>query len=168
MNEPQSHFCRIIDLGSGARAAYVIRNVRAGDVVDLRLKVDDPYDSSAVAAYHKGHHIGYVAPGGRWLVAYSLEQGDRHEAVVSDFETDARDNLIALGVEITVLPAEANGHPAPPAPGTAPWAPEIVHAPRPRWPVIIPLGLLAGLVLGAWLLVDRGFLPTLGRLAGGP
>ena len=56
----------------------------------------------------------------------------------------------------------------PPRPGTAPWAPQIVYAPLPRWPVIIPLCLLLGLAAGIWLLLmDRGFLPPLARLTGG-
>ena len=54
----------------------------------------------------------------------------------------------------------------PPLPGTAPWAPLIVHVTPPRWPVIIPLMLLAGLAAGIWLLMNRGLLPSLARLAG--
>jgi hypothetical protein len=75
----------------------------------------------------------------------------------------APDKLTAIMIEITVLKEEIN---EPPAPGTAPWAPYIVYAPRPRWPVIIPLGLLAGLVAGGWLLLERGFLPHIGQFAG--
>lgn len=52
----------------------------------------------------------------------------------------------------------------PPAPGTAPWAPHIVYAPLPRWPVIIPLGLLVALGLGAWLLAERGLLSPITHL----
>lgn len=52
----------------------------------------------------------------------------------------------------------------PPAPGSAPWAPHIVYAPLPRWPVIIPLSLLAGLGLAAWLMLDRGLLTTIIQL----
>src|SRR5262245_45487638 len=140
MDEPQSHRCLIIGLGSGARAAYVIRNVRPGDPVDLRLRVDDPYDPLTVAAYHDGRFVGYVAPGWRW-VAHALERGDRYTAVVSTFETDANENLTALVIELGILEDdnEIAGSAAAPAPGTAPWAPRIVHAPRSRWPVVIPL-----------------------------
>ena len=52
----------------------------------------------------------------------------------------------------------------PPAPGTAPWAPQIVYAPLPRWPVIIPLGLLAALTATAWLLMERGLLTPITHL----
>lgn len=52
----------------------------------------------------------------------------------------------------------------PPAPGTAPWAPYIVYAPLPRWPIIIPLSLLAALGLGAWLLLERGLLSPITHL----
>jgi hypothetical protein len=56
----------------------------------------------------------------------------------------------------------------PPLPGTAPWAPMIVHAPLPRWPVIIPLGLLLGLAAATLALIDPGIVPSLARLVGGP
>lgn len=169
MDEPQSHRCRIIGLGSGARAAYVIRNVRPGDPIDLRLRVDDPYDPFTVAAYHDGHFVGYVASDERW-VAHSLKQGDRHTAVVSTFETDAYENLTALVIELAILKddVEIAGRATTPAPGTAPWAPRIVRAPPARWPVVIPLSLLAGIAFGAWLLMERGLLPSLARFAGAP
>jgi hypothetical protein len=168
MDEPQSHRCRIIGLGSGARARYVIRSVRVGDPIDLRLMVDDLHDPFTVAAYHQARQIGYVAPGWRW-VAHSIEQGDRHEAVVSTFETDARRNLTALIVEISILPKEpeAEHRFEPPPPGTAPWAPRIAPATRSRWPLLIPLGLLAGLAAGIWFLMERGFLPSLTQFAAG-
>ncbi|QIG48037.1 hypothetical protein G5V57_10065 [Nordella sp. HKS 07] len=54
----------------------------------------------------------------------------------------------------------------PPAPGTAPWAPHIVYAPLPRWPVVIPLGLLAVLAAGAWLLLEQGHMPPIASLTG--
>lgn len=54
----------------------------------------------------------------------------------------------------------------PPAPGTAPWAPHIVYAPLPRWPVVIPLGLLAVLALGVWLLIEHGDLLPIAHLTG--
>lgn len=69
-------------------------------------------------------------------------------------------------IEITVLKEEVHESLSPPAPGTAPWAPHIVYAPLPRWPVVIPLGLLAGLAAGVWLLMERGFLPHIGQFAG--
>jgi|GEM_PF-4527397 len=66
------------------------------------------------------------------------------------------------------MKAESNARSVPPLPGTAPWAPQIVYAPLPRWPVVIPLGLLLGLAACAWLLLmDRGFLSSLARLAAG-
>ncbi len=167
MDGPQSHPCVIVGLGYEGRAQYVVRRVSVGDLVDLRLEADNPYDPLTVAAYHRGHHIGYIAPGWRW-VAHSLEQGDRHEVVVSGFEYDPYDALSAVEIEITVL-SEPNVEAAsPPAPGAAPWAPRIVHAPRPRWPVIIPLALLAAVAAGTWLLMERGVLPHIGRLAFGP
>jgi len=92
---------------------------------------------------HQGHHIGYNAPDWRW-VAHSR-----------------------MAIEITVLKQALHKPLSPPAPGMAPWAPHIVYAPQPRWPVIIPLGLLAGLMAGAWLLMEWGFLPHIGQLAGG-
>jgi hypothetical protein len=155
-------------MGSGARALYVIRYVRVGDPIDLRLRVDDPYDPFTVAAYHARRHVGYVAPGWRW-VAHSIEQGDRYEAVVSAFETDADENLTALIVELSVVKevAEEARRFVPPAPGTAPWAPRIVHAPRSRWPLLIPLSLLAALAAGAWFLMERGLLPSLTQFAAG-
>jgi hypothetical protein len=99
--------------------------------------------------------------------AHSLERGNRHE-VVSAFDTDACRSLAALIVEITVVTEPIEQRVVPPAPGTAPWAPRIIHAPPSRWPVIIPLSLLAGLALCAWLLMDRSFLNVLARLAGAP
>jgi hypothetical protein len=54
----------------------------------------------------------------------------------------------------------------PPAPGTAPWAPQIVYAPLPRWPVIIPLSLLAALGAAIWLLMERGLLTPLAHFTG--
>ncbi len=54
----------------------------------------------------------------------------------------------------------------PPAPGTAPWAPQIVYAPLPRWPFIIPLSLLAVLAAATWLLMERGLLTPLAHLNG--
>lgn len=54
----------------------------------------------------------------------------------------------------------------PPAPGTAPWAPQIVYAPPPRWPFIIPLGLLGALAAAIWLLMERGLLTPLAHLTG--
>lgn len=119
-----------------------------------------------MAAYHHGHCAGYVAPGWRW-VAHSFKQGDRHTAVVSTFETDADENLTELAIlkdDIEVAGRAA----AAPTPGTAPWAPRIVRAPRSRWPVVIPLSLLAGLAFGAWLMMEHGLLPSLARFAGAP
>ena len=54
----------------------------------------------------------------------------------------------------------------PPVPGTAPWAPHVVYAPLPRWPVVIPLGLLAVLVAGVWLLLEQGHMPPIALLTG--
>ncbi|WP_119390366.1 hypothetical protein [Taklimakanibacter lacteus] len=157
---------------------YVARRVRVGDPVELDL-APTRYDPLTVAAYHQDHLIGYVAPGWRW-VAHSLEQGIRYAVTVTGFEYDTRDELSRIAIGITVLPDEpveepgrmaapVGRPPSPPAPGTAPWAPLIIHAPRPRWPIAIPLALLAaGLAAGAWLLMERGLLPQLGRFAGGP
>jgi hypothetical protein len=171
MNESRSHPCVIVGLGHGARADYIVREVRIGDPVDLGLEADR-YDPLNVAAYHSGHLIGYIAPGWRW-VAHSLEQGNRHAVTVTGFEYDTRDELSAITIGIEVFAPEPDMEvvdemPARPAPGTAPWAPRIVHAPLPRWPLIIPLGLLAAaLAVGTWFLVDRGYLPQLGQLASG-
>lgn len=173
MEPSQSHPCLIVGLGFRGRDTYIAHHVEIGDLVDLRLEADNPHDPLTVAAYHAGHHIGYVAPGWRW-VAHSLAQGDRHEVVVSAFKTDAQDRLSALAIDITVLKDQAKKGPSlpasssPPLPGTAPWAPDIVHAPLPRWPVIIPLGLLAGLAAAAWFLMERGFLPHIAQFAGAP
>ena len=174
MGAPESHPCAIVGLGYGGRARYIARHVNVGDLLELRLEADNPFDPLTVAAYHHGRHIGYIAPGWRW-VAHLLEQGNRHEVVVSGFESDARDNLSAVAIEITVLKeqvdvlnAQIDETPSAPAPGTAPWAPLIVHAPLPRWPVVIPLGLLAALAASIWLLMERGFLPYIGQFAGGP
>ena len=99
-----------------------------------------------------------------------LKQGDRHTAVVSTFETDADENLTALVIELAILKddIEAAGRAAAPMPGTAPWAPRIIRAPPARWPVVIPLSLLAGIAFGAWLLMERGLLPSLAWFAGAP
>ncbi len=164
MDEPRSHPCVIVGLGYGARADYIARHVKIGDSVDLSLEASR-YDPFTVAAYHQGHLIGYIAPGWRW-VAHSLEQGSRLGVTVTGFEHDTRDNLSGIAIVITALPnGRMEGPGSPPAPGAAPWAPRIIHAPLPRWPVVIPLVLLAGLAVGAWLLIDRGFLPQLGRFA---
>jgi hypothetical protein len=168
MDEARAHPCVIVGLGHGARADYVIRHVRIGDGVDLNLE-PNRYDPLTVAAYHQGQPVGCVAPGWRWL-ARSLERGKRHAATVTGFEHDAGGDLSAIVIAIFDAAAERNpeaDRPASPAPGSAPWAPRIVHAPLPRWPVVIPLVLLAGIAAGAWLLLERGFLPQLGRFAGG-
>jgi len=174
MSEPQSHPCVIVGLGFGARSEYVARRVRVGDHVDLALE-PTRYDPLTVAAYHLDHLIGYVAPGWRW-VAHALEQGNRLAVMVTGFEYDARDELSAVAIAITVLPAQQQEEEMPveagtpslaPAPGSAPWAPVIVQGRRPRWPVLIPLALLLALAACAWLMMERGLLPHLGRLAGG-
>lgn len=179
MNEPQSHPCVIVGLGFESRSDYVARRVRVGDLVELSLE-PTRYDPLTVAAYHQDQLIGYIAPGWRW-VAHSLEQGNRHRVTVTGFEYDTSNDLSGVTIGITVLPDEPLAEPEetaaiaapvadwsslPPAPGTAPWAPLIVHAPRARWPIIIPLALLAGLAAGTWLLMERGVLPQLSRFAG--
>jgi len=70
-------------------------------------------------------------------------------------------------IEITFL-KEVSECVSSPTPGTAPWAPRIVYAPRPRWPVLIPLGLLAAVAAVGWVLMERGFLPQIARLTGAP
>lgn len=174
MSEPQSHPCVIVGLGFAARSEYVARRVRVGDPVDLVLE-PTRYDPLTVAAYHFDHLIGYVAPGWRW-VAHALEQGNRFAVTVTGFEYDGLDQLSAVAIAITVLPDQKQeempvgaGTPSrAPPPGSAPWAPVIVHGRRPRWPFLIPLALLLALAAGAWLMMEQGLLPHIGRFALGP
>lgn len=166
MDEPPYHPVMIVGLGYGGRAQYIARHVSIGDPVDLRLEADNPYDPFTIAAFHRDRHIGYIAPGWRW-VAHALEQGDRLAAIITAFEYGARDDLTAVMIEITFL-KEVSESISSPALGTAPWAPRIVYAPRPRWPVLIPLGLLAALAAVAWMLMEWGFLPQIARLTGAP
>ena len=158
MRASQSHPVVIVGLGFGNRAQYVEDHVRIGDPLSFSLESDNPYDRLTVAAHHHGRHIGYVAPGWRWI-AHSLEAGEHHEAVVTAFEAGPRNELTGIVAEITV------SHDETPLPGTAPWAPKVIYEPRPRWPVVIPLALLAAIAGGFWLIADETILSGIAQLA---
>ena len=68
-----------------SRAKYVAKQVEVGDPVTLRREPRNPHDANSEAVRHHGFRVGYV-PSGSWISG-SMDQGDKHQARVSEIET---------------------------------------------------------------------------------
>ena len=58
---------KIVGLPFENRLRYVQAHVKPGDEIELIPEPDNPVDAGAIAAYHRGHKVGYVPHDAYWM-----------------------------------------------------------------------------------------------------
>lgn len=146
----RSYPSKIVGVGHEGRAVYIAEHVEQGDGIELRREPDNAHDPQAVSCWHESRLIGYIPRSKAWI-SRCLDEGDRLEAVVTGFDIDDNDNLVAVAIDVLIMAdgpgVAASAAPAPP-PAIAPVPPSQPAPARPAGTsgvkrLLAALGLLA-------------------------
>lgn len=99
----RSHPCVVVQL-----ADDVAHKLRDGD--SLTLALDSAGDDTVVCLY-RGLRLGQIPPERNWI-ARSLADGDRHEVLVTGFDTDPGGKLAQIEIAVAILGDERPDRPA--------------------------------------------------------
>lgn len=73
-----------------AEAKAVLKSLSVGDRVELRADPTNQYDSTAVACWHSGQHLGFIPATDNSAVFAALMDGAEIEAEIIAFENTYR------------------------------------------------------------------------------
>lgn len=101
----QSFPCKVVGVNAGERAQYIDDYIQEGDELQLVLEPKNPTDPLAVAVYHQGTKIGYIAAERRW-VRHSLLHGDVHLVTADDVLVDDADEIVGIAITVSIVTDE--------------------------------------------------------------
>lgn len=99
----RSHPCVVVRL-----ADDVAQKLRDGDSLTLALASGS---DGTVVCLHRGLRIGQIPAGRNWI-ARSLADGERHEVLVTGFDTDSSGKLAQIEIAVAILGDERPDRPA--------------------------------------------------------
>lgn len=79
----------------------IIREIQAGDAVNLNREADNPFDAKAIAVYYQDSAIGYLQKRLARYLATAMDQGTKYEAYVTQV-TGGEKEKDTLGVNLCI------------------------------------------------------------------
>jgi hypothetical protein len=149
-----AYACSIYALKYGGGRDYFPLRINIGEAIELRQEADNPEDPDAVAAFHEGVKLGYLAREKQAI--WNAIESQPHRVVVIGKLFDEDGELVSLDVEISIIERRNQPSSAGAAPGIKPRMRGAWRGGKLRSIAVSLAVLIAAFVIGNQVSISNG------------